>query len=320
MNCIRNAPNASSAVVGANAHNGTMTIPPSKRDHHRAAAADSGLTHSPITRLPTIAPIIEMPVNKETLRRPEVPLAYEEGRVHVLRAMGDEVHHRHEQRQVQEELPVRCDGAAQSAPGFFAGLFPDFGLLDAKAHEKGQQRRQSTQEEERPPAEALEQEEVGDRRQQIASGVTLLQQSGQHAAQPRRNFLHGERRADAPLAAHADAEQRAQDHEGGVVGREPGSHLADGKKHQVDHQWKAAAVAVGEQSEKEGAHRPEGERRGDGKRDRRIGLVKLSSDGGEAERDQKEIESVQRPAEESGSQRGPVIGRRRMGIGSGYVQ
>ena len=39
-------------------------------------------------------------------------------------------------------------------------------------------------------------------------------------------------------------------------------------------------------------------------------LVKFLSDRGEAERDQKEIEGVQRPAEKSGGQRGAMIGSR----------
>ena len=84
----------------------------------------------------------------------------------------------------------------------------------------------------------------------IAGGVAFLQQSGQHAAQPRRNLLHGERRAHAPFPAHADAEERAQHQEGSVIGRQASGHFAGGIKDQVDHQRKAAAVAVGQQSEK----------------------------------------------------------------------
>ncbi len=133
-----------------------------------------------------MAPTIETPVIKETLRRPEVPLPLEECRVHVLRAMRDEIHHRHQQREIEEELPMRRDGAPQSAPAFFAALLPDLRFLDAEAHEQSQQRGQSSEEKERPPAPALEQEEIGDGCQQVARGVTLLQQSGEHTAQPRQ--------------------------------------------------------------------------------------------------------------------------------------
>ena len=114
--------------------------------------------------------------------------------------------------------------------------------------------------------------------------------------------------ANAPLAAHADAEQRAQHQEGGVVGRQSGKHLTDGKEHQVDHQWKPAAVTVGKQAKEESAYRPKHQRRGDGKRDGGVRLVKLFSDRGEAQRDEKEIEGVQRPPQKSGCQRGTMIG------------
>ena len=50
------------------------------------------------------------------------------------------------------------------------------------------------------------------------------------------------------------------------------------------------------------------QRRGDGQRDRGIRLVKFLADGGEAKRDQEEIESVQCPAEKAGGERRAVIG------------
>ena len=62
---------------------------------------------------PRMAPIIEIPVITERCDGPKCHWPFEEGGIHVLRAVRREVHHRHQERQIQEQLPVRCDGAPQ---------------------------------------------------------------------------------------------------------------------------------------------------------------------------------------------------------------
>ena len=49
--------------------------------------------------------------------------------------------------QIDEQLPMRRDRAAQSAPAFFAALVPHFGFLHAEPHKQGEQRRDAAQEE-----------------------------------------------------------------------------------------------------------------------------------------------------------------------------
>ena len=259
-----------------------------------------------------------MPVITRALRGSEMPLALEEGGIHILRSVRGEIHHGHQRRQVNEQLPMRHDGLAQSAPAFFAALAPDFGLLHAKSHEQSQQRRKSAQEKQRTPAPALKQEEITDGGKQVAGGITLLQQTGQQSAQPRRNFLHRERCAHAPFTTHADPEQRAQHQERCVVGREPGEHFSHRIEHQIDHQRKPAAVAVREQAEQERAHGTKHQCRGDGERHGGVRFVELSADRGEAKCDQEEIESVQGPAKKSGRECSAVIGG--LGYGGGLVQ
>src|SRR5207237_2096820 len=51
------------------------------------------------------------------------------------------------------------------------------------------------------------------------------------------------------------------------------------------------------------ADRPEGESYGNGQRQLGVGLLKFLGDGGEREYDEKKVESVQRPAEETGEDR-----------------
>src|SRR5438093_6040827 len=123
---------------------------------------------------------------------------------------------------------------------------------------------------------------------------------------PGGRLLHGERRTDAPLAAHADAEQRPEHEEAPVAGGEAGEYLDDRVEDEVDHERESAPVAIGEKAEEEGADRPEGERQGDRERDGGVRGVELLRDRGEGEDDEEEVERVERPAEEGGQDRGPV--------------
>ena len=96
----------------------------------------------------------------------------------------DEVHHRHEKRQVNPQLPVGGDAAAQVRPALGLALLPDLGLLDGEANEQRQQRRRPSEQEHRPPAETVEHEVRGHRRQQVAGGVPLLEEAAEQAAPP----------------------------------------------------------------------------------------------------------------------------------------
>jgi hypothetical protein len=126
-----------------------------------------------------------------------------------------------------------------------------------------------------------------------------LQQAGKQAAQTRRDLFHGQRSAHAPLPAHADSEQRAQNHEGGEIGRQAGCHLDHGVEHQVEHQRQPPAVAVRQQAKQKCAHGAEGQSDGQGGRHFLIGFVEFAPNGGQAHDHQEEIERIQGPAEKS---------------------
>ena len=140
---------------------------------------------------------------------------------------------------------------------------PRFGLFHFHAYEQRQQRRESAEQEHRPPAPALEQKEVAEGGQKVSQRVALLQQARKHAAQTRRDLLHGQRRANAPLPAHADSEKRAQNKERSISGRERGGDLDDGIKDEVGHQRRPATVTIGKQAEQKCADGPESERHRD---------------------------------------------------------
>src|SRR5207247_2233694 len=67
------------------------------------------------------------------------------------------------------------------------------------------------------------------------------------------------------------------------------------------------AVAIGEQSENERAHRPEGERQPDRGGDIGVGLAEFLRDRRERHHDEEKIEGVERPAEEAGGDGGSLI-------------
>ena len=72
--------------------------------------------------------------------------------------------------------------------------------------------------------------------EEIAAGVSGLDDAGEYeAAAMGRNAFHGEGGADAPLAAHADAVDGAQEKEEGVVGGEAAEEFDDGEEYDVGH-------------------------------------------------------------------------------------
>src|SRR5581483_10480447 len=104
---------------------------------------------------------------------------------------------------------------------------------------------------------------------------------------------------------------RPQHEEGAIGGREARQYLDERVKHEIGHEGQLAAVAVGEQAEDQRPHGPEGGGQRDGQRDGGVGGAELPRDGRQRHHDEKEIEGVERPAEEPGEQGGALIGGRR---------
>ena len=155
-------------------------------------------------------------------------------------------------------------------------------------------------------------EPVDDRRQQKSEGVTLLENAGEKAARLGRQCFHQERSAEAPLATHADSEKRAQDQEDGEIRRERGQEFDHGIKNDVDHQRNATSESVAQESEEQRTQRPEHQGEHARERDFRDRHPELLRDRRENERQQKEIERVERPAEETGDEGIPLVPSQRL--------
>ncbi len=137
----------------------------------------------------------------------------------------------------------------------------------------------------------------------------MLQNAGCQAAEFGRNFFHGQRRAYAPFASHADSKESAQGQERPVAGRECGCDFDQRVEDEVDHERQAPAIAVGEQAEKKCADRAKYQRESDGKSHLGVRFVELLADGREAVDDQEVIEGVECPAEKTGENSRVLIGR-----------
>ena len=176
----------------------------------------------------------------------------------------------------------------------------------AGADEQDEEGGQDAEQEHRPPADrviaegAPVEQAVGDRGEQEAGGIAALQQAGDEAARLRRNRLHRQRTAEAPFAAHRDAEQRAQGEEHPQARREGGERADHGIADDVEHQRRLASPSVADLAEDEGADEAHRQRQEQGVGDLRHLDAEFLGDVLEQEGQKKEIEGVEHPSEKRG--------------------
>ncbi len=224
--------------------------------------------------------------------------------------MRNEVHHRHEQDEVKEQLRVAGDRApvvVQSVPRSLqaSGSFT-FARMKSESSAGAPPRKKSARHPNRGNTNP-----VGDRREEKTAGVAFLEKPREKSPPARRNRFHRERSSHAPLAAHADPVEQSENEKDRVSRRESGKHLDDRIEQNVQHERNPPPVPVGHQAEEERADGAHGKARRQGERDRGNGFSELAGDGNEHERQHEEVERVQRPAEKTGDQRVSSVGVRR---------
>ncbi len=212
-----------------------------------------------------------------------------------------EAHHQHDRIEHQPPIRVERLPKARLADLLRFGEGGRFG--HAGADEQDQEGGQNAEQEHAAPTDGViaegapVEQPVGDRGEQEAGGITALQDAGDDAARLRRNQFHRQRTAEAPFAAHRDAEQRAQRQEHPQARREGGERADHGIAGDVEHQRRLAPPLVADLAEDEGAdeaHR-QGEEQSVG--DLRHPDAELLGDVLEQEGQKKEIEGVERPSE-----------------------
>src|SRR5207237_624316 len=234
--------------------------------------------------------------------------------IEVLRAVRQEHHERHQQHEICEAFRVTADAAEHVAHRPRALLAPRFRLGHFRSDVKREQRRHRAEPEHRTPAPLRLQHARCDGREQIADRISALQDSRENAAPFHRYVFHRQRCTDAPLAAHSDAEQRAQNQELRVRLREAAEQFDDREVDDVRHQRTAAAEAIRERAEDQRADRTERERerrRGD---DQLLVYMKCGGEIVVQKDDDEEIECVERPAEEACENGVPGVGLHRSPI------
>ena len=121
----------------------------------------------------------------------------------------------------------------------------------------------------------------------------------------RRPRLRHERRATRPLAAHAESEQRAEDRELPEGLRQSARRGEDGvEQHARDHGARAAE-AIGDVAEDQPADRAAQQRDGPERAGLRLREPELRDDRRERQREQHDVERVERPAHRGGDERAP---------------
>ncbi len=127
---------------------------------------------------------------------------------------------------------------------------PHGAFRDARPDPEHEQRRENPDPHHRaPPAVGTVVHErirvlVDQRRQDVADRKAGLQHARHRTAQTRRPMLERQGHARRPLAAHADAEQRAEREEHAVARREPAQEGEDRVPQNREHQRTSAAPAI----------------------------------------------------------------------------
>src|SRR5580700_8151009 len=92
------------------------------------------------------------------------------------------------------------------------------------------------------------------RRKKISHHVTFLQESGKKAASFGRKSFKSQRRTDAPLASHGDAEECSHDEKDLEGWREGAGEFEDRIRNDIEHQRGAATETVGKETKQKRTH------------------------------------------------------------------
>jgi hypothetical protein len=246
----------------------------------------------------------------------EVHLDREKGGVDVLGAVGkahEGGHEKDEKEEAREEFEDVWGDEAGGGWGFGCGSAgePDGAFLDAGLDVEDEECGAGADEEEAAPSDPVKEEAEGSGGEDGAESVSLLKDAAEGAASFFGEGFKGEGGADAPLAAHGDAEECAKSEQDGEGGCKGASELDDGEAEDIEDEDGSASVAVGEQAEEERACGAEGLRPENGGEDGGGAGVEVGGDGFDTEDEQEEVEAVEGPAEE-GSKKGVALRRRQM--------
>ncbi len=206
---------------------------------------------------------------------------------------------RHEQDQVHKHAFVLPQRARHNAKTRRPIAAPSFRLRREPRQQHNRRGQQHSAKKNPLPTEARHNDRHHCRSQQISRGISSLQNAAEQSAPTARRALNHERSADAPITAHANAIERAQNQKCRVARRKRRHRRNDRKEQHAGNQRAAPSVAIGERAQHQRAQRTRDQRNGDGPDDR--GLAHAKARGQHIEKknqNEKEI-GIENPSQDS---------------------
>src|SRR5205814_4175896 len=168
-----------------------------------------------------------------------------------------------------------------------------------RANINNEERWQCARDKQAAPPKNWKDDPVNQRGQEIAESIALLQNSGEQTARRGWQRFHGERRTQAPFAAHPDPKQGPQQQKRPEIGRERSQQFDDRIKNNVDHQRNAAAKSIAEPSKDKCPERAHHQGESNGEGNLWDGSPEIVRDRDKDKGEEEEIERVQGPPEET---------------------
>src|SRR6185437_12150821 len=220
-------------------------------------------------------------------------------RIEILSAVGKTAHDGHDEQQVGKDAEMVEESSEDFLKRGRMALLPGFRFGREQSEDDDERRYTQTDDEHGAPAEDRRNELHGDGGHEISERIAALHDAGEDTAQPARRTLHGVGGSDSPISAHANAVQAAHDEEEGVRRRESAKNGDRREKKHAKEQRALSAEAISEWAEKE---RPDGTH-GESERKRvddgRLAHVEARGQRVEKKDDNKEVEGIENPAEDS---------------------
>ena len=239
--------------------------------------------------------------------------------VKVLRPVREASNRRHERDQIHKHLFVLPQRARHRAKTRWPVAAPRLRLRRQQRQQHNRRRQQQSAEKNPLPTQARHDDRHGRRGQQVSGGIARLQDAAEQAAPTARRALDHERRANAPITAHAHTIERAQNQECAVAGRERRHRRNHRKEQHARNERSAPSVAVGERAQHQRAQRTRDQRDRDGPDDG--GLANGEARGQRIEKkneDEKEI-GIENPSQDS-RRHGELPSRRARRFGGSISQ
>lgn len=190
-------------------------------------------------------------------------------RVQVLRRVREEVETSHEQDTVDADLPLTLEHVLErftkglGLGGTVRTLFGFLSLVSKEEFRFGQDGSEAGSKEGKTSTEVEEDSpvvgsnhpraQVDRSGQEVAKGVTLLEDTRVETSRSGRHVLQGSGSTHTPDTTHTDTKETSNSQEARVVGDETSSEGQDGNDEQVSYHWPLSTKSIREETKEDGS-------------------------------------------------------------------